>query len=90
MITYTPFTPTYVDNFQFQPTLDGEQYNLIVTWNLSRQDWYINLYTLGGTLVTSQPLIGSPPAEDINLMLGYFTTSTLVYREATQQFEVNP
>lgn len=35
---------------------------------------------------TTQGVIG----RDINLVAGYFKTSTLVFREATKQFEVSP
>lgn len=39
-----------------------------------------------GGLATSQGNIG----RDINLAAGYFSVSTLVFRQATQQFEITP
>lgn len=159
------FQPSPVTAFQFQPTLDGNQYNIIVTWNLFGKRYYFNIFALDGTLIVTLPLISSAsgfslstlswnieeqevtavaaeplPYEvgtivnlsvsgcsptgyngafscfitgpqtftypltvnpgalsvpgavsyDINLIGGYFDTSTLVYREATQQFEVGP
>ena len=163
MTTLFPFQPTLQAAFQFQPTLDGQTYNVIVTWNLFGQRYYINVYSLDGTLVLCVPLVGSPtglaleslswargtvsattsgphgykvgniirltisncapnayngifdviitgpttftyalaanpgPATvlgradyNIDLSAGFFTTSTLVYREASTQFEVNP
>lgn len=163
MTTYYNFTPSAVQPFQFQPTLDGNTYNVTVTWNVYGQRWYVNVFTLNGDLVFSLPLIGSPSlinlqalswangevtattavphgyaigktvaltfagsspdayngpfdamsvgpnslsyplAEDpgqatvlgtvgynIDLAGGYFETSTLVFREASNQFEVSP
>lgn len=83
------FTPSQQVPFQFQPTLDGQTYTLIVTWNLFGRRYYVNVYTLDGVLIEAIPLIGSPPGYDISLSAGYFA-STLVYRAANQQFEVNP
>jgi hypothetical protein len=59
MTTY-PFTPSTQANFQFGPTLDGSQYNAIVTWNVFGQRYYLNIYTLEGALVCSIPMVGSP------------------------------
>lgn len=89
MTTYTAFTPTASAPFQFQPTFDGAVYTVIVTWNLFGQRYYVNVYTLSGTLVYSLPMIGSPPGYDISLNAGYFD-STLVFRASSQQFEVSP
>jgi hypothetical protein len=44
------------------------------------------LTTDPGGPATSQGSIG----RDINIAGGYFQTSTLIFRDATQQFEVNP
>jgi hypothetical protein len=59
MTTYVNFTPSPAAPFQFQATLDGEQYTIIVTWNLFGQRFYANCYTLSGALVFSLPLVGS-------------------------------
>jgi len=90
MTTYIDFTPTATQNFQFQPTLDGNVYTCVVTWNVSGQRYYLSCYTLSGTLVFNQALVGSPVNYDINLAGPWFTSSTLVFREGTQQFEVSP
>lgn len=90
MTTFVPFTPTPTQAFQFTVTLDGEQYNLITTWSLYGRRWYFNLYTLQGVLFLSAALVGSPDDYDINLISGFFTTSTLIFRASTAQFEVNP
>ena len=90
MTTLTQFTPTVTTNFSFQPTLDGQQYSVIVTWSLFGQRWILNVYSLQGALILQKPLRGSPLNYDINLIKGYFTTSTLVYRTASNNFEVSP
>lgn len=63
--TFYNFTPSTQENFQFQPTLDGQQYNAIVTWNFAAQRFYINLYALDGTLIFSIPVIGSDTGRNI-------------------------
>ena len=91
MTTYFDFAPTSAVPWSTQIVLDGQTYNLVVTWNTYRQGWYVNISDLYGNRVVSRALTsGSPPDYDINLVWGYFTTSTLVFREATQQFEVTP
>lgn len=59
------FTPTATSLFQFQPIFDGATYNVIITWNIFRQDWYVNVLDLSGNRVVSIPVISSPSA--INL-----------------------
>lgn len=90
MTTRTQFTPSVSQNFSFEPTLDGQVYNVVVTWSLFGQRWLVNCYDLSGTLIFARPLRSSPNNMDINIAGGYFTTSTLIYREATRNFEVTP
>lgn len=88
MTTYL-FAPSPTAPFQFQPTLDGEVYHVVVTWNLFGQRYYVNVMTTSGALVLCLPMIGSPPDYDISLTAGYFT-STLVWRPSAGWFEVLP
>ena len=90
MTTTTVFAPTPLAPFVFQPTLDGQTYTVQITWSLFRQDWMLNIYTLSGQLVLTKALVGSPPDDDLNLVEFYFTTSTRVYRESSNTFEVSP
>jgi hypothetical protein len=163
MTTYYQFQPSENEAFNFQPTLDGAVYTIIVGWSLFGQRYYVQCYTNSNTLVFNVPLIGSQdgihiqsaswlngvvtmtcdvphnfivgstvnatlrgfvpeqyngghqvfvtsnttftfplsnnpgsPASlgyvdyNINLSAGYFTRSTLVYRQSNQTFEVNP
>lgn len=89
MTTVTAFTPTSTQNFSFQPTLDGQQYTATVTWGLFGQRWILNIYTLQNALVMSKPMTPSPTDYDVNLIEGYFSTSTLVFRAASNSFEIN-
>lgn len=90
MTIYTQFTPSVTQNFSFQPTLDGQVCNLIVTWSLFGQRWLVNVYDLSNNLIFARPLRSSPVGIDINIAAGYFNLSTLVYRESTRNFEVTP
>jgi hypothetical protein len=59
MTTFTPFTPSVNQNFQFPATFDNQLYNVVVTWNLFGARYYVNIYSVAGTLIVSRPLIGS-------------------------------
>ena len=63
MTTITSFSPSATANppFQFQPTLDGEQYIVTATFNVFGNRWYINISDLSGNLILSRPMTGSPP-----------------------------
>jgi hypothetical protein len=97
----TQFSPTANAPFQFQATLlgptalvasfTGTTFNVSVPWNTTGQRWYVTITDQNGNLVlsralTSGSLIGSP----VNLVGGWFTGSTMVFIEATSQFEVTP
>lgn len=83
-----PFQPaTSLPPFQFQATLDGAIYTVQTKWNVTGQRWYVYIYDQSANLIVTLPMIGSPTNYDISLTDGYFTT-TLVFRVATQSFEV--
>ncbi len=92
MTTLVQFTPvnTATPPFQATFTLDGKPYLGTVTWNISGQRWYLTLYAQGGSVVWCGALVGSPLASDIYLAPGIFTTSTILYRADTGNFEVTP
>jgi hypothetical protein len=90
MTTYTPFVPNPVTAFNFLTTLDGTQYSVVITWNMSGQRWYLNIFTLQNVPVLIIALIPSPDDYDFNLLNGFFYTSTLVFRESSQTFEISP
>ena len=91
MTTYVDFAPTASQPFQFQAALDGQLYTIIVKWNLFGQRWYVNVFDLSQNLICSVPQAGCPLGYNYpNLVVGYFQTSTLVWRPQNNQFEVNP
>jgi hypothetical protein len=89
MTQYFNFTPSPVSPFQFQPTLDGANYNCIVAWNIFGQRWYVGIYDLQNNLIVNIPMIGSPPDYNISLTNGYFQ-STMIFSVANNRFEVYP
>lgn len=76
--------------FQTTVTLGGNPYALVCTWNFAAQRWYVTLTDSGGNVAWSGALIGSPESYDIFLAPGIFTTSTILYRTGTGNFEVTP
>jgi hypothetical protein len=91
-MTVIPFTPQAngFPAFSALVTLDGQPYTLVTMWNAYRYDWYLSLTNQSGQLVINQPLIASPPGANIYLAPQLFTTSTLLFRESTNSFEVGP
>jgi hypothetical protein len=65
MTTVTPFLPSNIKPFSFNALLDAGNYQITVTWNVSAQRFYINVYGLDGSWVITVPLIASPPARPI-------------------------
>jgi hypothetical protein len=66
MTTVIPFLPSNLTAPSFVVTLDQDQYKIIVTWNVSAQRYYINVYGLDGSWVVTVPLIQTPPSRAIN------------------------
>lgn len=75
MTTYK-FTPSNTSAFNFQPTLDGVVYNIVVVWSLFGQRYYVNCYTNTGSLVFSVPLIGS--LDSIHTQDAYWSNGVVV------------
>ncbi len=90
MSTYIDFVQPSGAPFSWQQTLDGNLYTISVPWNLYGQRYYVLVQDQSGNVVVNLPRIGSPLTYDINLLAGYFVTSTLVWRENNDQFEVGP
>lgn len=65
MTTFFPFVPPRVQQFQFQPVLDGTVCTGIVRWNLFGQRLYLDLFAQDGTRIFTQPFIGSPSGINI-------------------------
>ncbi len=68
MTTTTPFTPVVTSGaipFSFVAQLDGSAYNVIVSYNVWGQRWYISVFSLDGTFIFMLPLIGSPDPQPL-------------------------
>lgn len=89
LVPFTPSTNTYPP-FSTTFTLDGASYLGSCTWNFAAQRWYLTLTNSSGSIVWHGALVGSPDTSDIYLALGIFTTSTILYREGSGNFEINP
>lgn len=91
-MTIIPFTPNNANTPPFSTifTLDGVAYNGAVTWNIAGQRWYLTLTDQSGSVIWSGALVGSSLTYDILLAPNIFTTSTLLYREDSGNFEQNP
>lgn len=87
--TTIPFTPN--DNgappFQSQITVAEGMITFSTLWNISGQRWYLKVEDSRGSTVLFRPLISSTQDVDINL-IGSISSSSLVYREGNQVFEV--
>ncbi len=90
MTTLVNFQPSPTAPFQFNATLDGNTYNVIIPWNAYGLRYYINIYDTSNNIIMTKPLIASPDNYNINLLFGYFTSSTLVFRDSSQNFEITP
>jgi hypothetical protein len=90
----TPFVPSNTIQFVFAAILDGASYTVATVWNIYRQDYYVQISDSSGNLIVNRARVGSPAgspsAADINLVFGYFSTNTLVWRPSTGNFEVGP
>jgi hypothetical protein len=65
MTTIIPFLPSNLFTPTFQVTLDGTNYQVTVTWNVSAQRYYINIYGTDNTWIITVPLIQTPPARGV-------------------------
>lgn len=90
MTTFTFFNPQNNQNFTFSPVLDGITYLGVCTFNIYAQRYYLSIYDTSRNLILYTPIIGSPDKKDINMIFGFFNTSTLIYRVSSGNFEVTP
>ena len=90
--TLIPFQPNASASppFQTTVTLDGSTYTLSCFWLVMSQRWYFSLVDSNQNTILFRPITGSPETADLNMVFGYFTTSTLVYRSSTGNLEVTP
>jgi len=90
MTTYVPFSQPASQPMQFNATFDGNKYVVQVPWSLFGQRYYVAIYDQSSNLILYIPRIASTLTNNINLLNGYFTTSTLIWRAQTNNFEISP
>ncbi|MCU6240796.1 phage baseplate plug family protein [Enterobacter asburiae] len=83
-----PFSGNEQKSMVFTPVLDGMVYHCQMKWNLAAQRWYLDVSDNSGNRVLTIPAVASPVGYDINLLVGAFQNTTMVWRYATSQIEV--
>jgi len=66
MTTIIPFRPSNIAAPSFSCQLDGQTHKVVVTWNVSSQRYFINVYDSVGVWIITMPLISCPPARPVN------------------------
>lgn len=66
MTTVIPFLPSNLTAPKFVATFDGFTYNVTVTWNVSAQRYYVNIYAQDGTWIVTTPLVQTPPSRNLS------------------------
>lgn len=66
MTTVVPFIPSNLVAPEFPATFDGNDYRVVVTWNISALRYYINVYDSNGLWIITAPLVQSPPSRGVN------------------------
>lgn len=97
-MTNFAFTPNQLSGYSFQPSLfdisgAGDEYTAKVSWNTFEQRWYLSITSAGDILAINTPLVESPDTMDFNLIGASSNpvfSSTIVFRDSTGMFEVNP
>lgn len=87
-VTYVPFTITPNVPFSFTTSFDGSPYTVTLLWMLYSQRYYVQIMDQNNNVIVLRPLIASPGNYNISMTAGYFTT-TLIYRESTNNFEIS-
>ena len=79
MTTVIPFLPSNITTPEFRAKLDGNDYTIRITWNISALRYYINIYAQDGTWIITVPLISTPPARSVaNARYDSFLNSVIV------------
>jgi hypothetical protein len=89
MTTIIPFLPSNIMTPEFRARLDGNDYTIRITWNISAQRYYINVYAQDGTWVITVPLISTPPARNVaNASYDPFLNSVIIELVPPDQWPV--
>jgi hypothetical protein len=60
-----PFVESLIQNFSFNPTLDGNNYVAVITWNVAGQRYYLNLTDVSGNLIICDAIVSSADPQAI-------------------------
>lgn len=74
--TFLDFTPSILAPFSFQPTFGTDQYVVVVTWNVSGQRFYVNVYDLSGDLIVCRGLVETGPVSLATIIWDGVSTAT--------------
>src|SRR5262245_32463407 len=65
MTSIVPFIPSNTVTPAFFADLDGRPHRVVITWNVSAQRYYINVYDTNGLWIITVPIMTTPPARSI-------------------------
>jgi hypothetical protein len=83
-----PFSGNEQTSMVFSPVLDGMVYRCQMKWNIAAQRWYLEITDNSGNRILTVPAVASPVGYDINLLVGAFDKTKMVWRYATSKMEV--
>ncbi|MGK0739975.1 hypothetical protein ACSFCX_06525 [Yokenella regensburgei] len=83
-----PFSGDELKSLFFSPFLNGKIYDCQIKWNVYSQRWFINITDNSGNRRLTFPVVASPVGYDINLLLGAFGKTKMVWRVDNAQIEV--
>ena len=66
MTTIIPFVPSNIVAPRFKARLDGAEYEIRITWNISSLRYYINIYDANGAWILTTALVSCPPARNVS------------------------
>lgn len=69
MTTIIPFVPSNIRAPRISMTLDGQDCTVLITFNVSAQRYYINVYDNNNNWLLTVPLISSPPGRKIDTVV---------------------
>ncbi|EDQ1381329.1 hypothetical protein GQI37_001076 [Salmonella enterica] len=87
-IALYPFSGNEQKSMVFSPLLDGKIYDCQMKWNIYSQRWYLNVTDNSGNRKLTIPVVTSPADYDINILIGAFSSTKMVWRVASGQIEV--
>ncbi len=64
-MVFVDFQPRATEPFLFKATLDGVLYDVLVTFNLFGQRYFLNIHDQDGNLIVCEPVVGSPTPKQL-------------------------